>query len=244
MNTLTRKQRERFDREQRILEVARPMLLAGGYHGLNMDRIAAELEYAKGTIYNHFACKEEILIALALQTQEKRMGLFQRAAAFAGRPRERLMAIGLASELFVRNYPEHFQVEQLIRSASLWEKTSLERQNLLRACEGRCFGIVVGIVRDALAQSDLKLPPEISAEDLVFALWSMSLGASTIITTSASLAELGVREPYHSLWRNIVRMLDGYGWKPLSCDSDETALVGRIQKEVFANEFRPAPRSR
>ena len=44
MNALTRKQRELIERENRILEVSRPMVIREGYHGLNMDRIAEALE--------------------------------------------------------------------------------------------------------------------------------------------------------------------------------------------------------
>ena len=124
MNTQSRKQREIQEREERILEVSRPLLIEQGYHGLSMDRVAESLQYSKGTIYNHFGCKEEIIIALAVQTTEKRRGLFERAAAFRGGSRGRIHAIGMAAELFVRLYPDHFKLEHIVRSASVWEKTS------------------------------------------------------------------------------------------------------------------------
>ena len=52
MNALTPKKREIAEREARILDVARPLLLESGYHGLNMDRIATKLGLSKGTVYN------------------------------------------------------------------------------------------------------------------------------------------------------------------------------------------------
>lgn len=76
--TLSRKQREVQEREGRILELARAMIVQDGYHGLSMDRIAEALEYSKGTIYQHFSCKEEILMALVNQTMERRLDLFRR----------------------------------------------------------------------------------------------------------------------------------------------------------------------
>ena len=130
MEKLTRKERQRLEREQRILEVASQLLLERGYLGLTMDRIAREIEYSKGTIYQHFSCKEEIILALALQTMEKRKELFQRASSFRGRSRERLQAIGVAAELFVRLYSDHFKVEQIIRSDSIWRSTG----ELLNLC--------------------------------------------------------------------------------------------------------------
>ncbi|MEZ6119082.1 MAG: TetR/AcrR family transcriptional regulator [Pirellulaceae bacterium] len=198
MNTLSRKQREIQERENRILEVSRPILLREGYHGLRMDRVAEQLEYSKGTIYNHFDCKEEIIIALAIQTTEKRLQLFQQAASFQGRPRERMVAIRIATELFVMSYPEHFLVEQIIRGPSIWEKASEKRRNTMRSCESRCMGIVAGIVRDAIARNDIRLPAEMTPEDLVFGLWSLTYGAHTIIKTTDSLSELGIAKPFYS----------------------------------------------
>jgi len=238
MVTLTPKQREIRDRETRILDVARQMLVDGGYLRLSMDAIAAKLEYSKGTIYNHFPNKEEIIIALAVQTMEKRTEMFQRAASQPGIPRERMAGIGAAAELFVRLYPDHFGVEQLIRSASIWEKTSENRRQSMHASESRCMGIVAGVVRDAVAHGHLQLSEELTPEDLVFGLWSQTFGAYSIIATSDRLEEHGVRDPYRTVLRNINMTLDGYQWTPLSTDYDYLALVDRILNEVFSNEFQ------
>lgn len=240
MQTLSPKQQEIRDRENRILDTARHMLLTGGYHGLSMDRIAGELDYAKGTIYNHFGCKEEIIIALAIQTSEHRTKMFERAALFRGSSRERIQCIGVAAELFVRLYPEHFNTEQIIRSSSVWEKTTEERRAICRSCEQRCVGIVSGIVRDGLASGDLMLPVGTTPEDVVFGMWSLSFGAYSIITTSESLRELGIGEPFEVVRNSMARLLDGYGWAPLSVDVDREELMGRISQEVFPDEFADA----
>lgn len=238
MTTATRKQKEIQERESRILGVSRSMVVREGYNGLNMDRIADAVEYSKGTIYNHFPCKEEIIIALAIETTQKRTDLFQRAAAFQGNSRERLLAIGIAAELFVRLHPDHFRVEHIIRSASIWEKTSEKRQCTMRSCEGRCMSVVGGVVRDAIAHGDLKLPPDTTAEDLVFGLWAMSFGSFSIITTSDQLEQLGIRDPYAAFRLNIMRMIDGFGWAPLSTEYDYEQSWDRIREEVFPDEFR------
>src|SRR5277367_1784463 len=155
---LTRKQREIQAREGRILEVARSMIVEQGYHGLSMDRIAETLEYSKGTIYQHFTSKEDVLMALANQAMERRLGLFRRASSFRGRPRERMAAIGLAAEVFFRLYPDHLHIEHVIRLSSVREKTSEERRRFLEMCESNCLEIVGGIVRDGIAAGDLQLP--------------------------------------------------------------------------------------
>lgn len=237
MVTVTRKQRERQEREAKILELARGMLRDVGYLGLSMDRIATQMEYSKGTIYQHFQNKEEIILALANEALEKRLEMFQRASTWSGAActRDRMAAIGAAAEKFVEQYPHHFAVEQIVRSASIWEKTSEERRQFMHTCEGRCMQIVGGIVRDGLAHGDLELPVERSAEDVVFGLWSLNFGAYTIVTSSESLEENGIRDPIAALRHNQNLMLDGYNWRPLYGEKDYDATMDQVKREVFGN---------
>jgi AcrR family transcriptional regulator len=235
--TLTRKQREIQGREGRILEVARSMIVHDGYHGLSMDRIAEALEYSKGTIYQHFSCKEEILMALVNQTMERRLDLFRRGAAFRGGSRERITAVGAAAELFFQLDPDHIQIEHTIRISSVKEKASDQRRLVLESCEARCKEIVQGVIRDAVTAGDLELSEDFGETDLAFGLWSLTFGGYSIAATSPSLGNLGIHDPLLAIRGNCVRLLDGVGWKPLSSQMDLLPLVERIKHEVFPAEF-------
>jgi AcrR family transcriptional regulator len=242
-STLTRKQRELHHREERILELARSMIVQDGYHGLSMDRIAEAMEYSKGTIYQHFSCKEEILMALVNQTMERRLDLFRRAAAFRGRSRERITAIGAAAELFFRLYPDHLITEHTIRISSIREKASEQRRVSLNACETRCSEIVTGVIRDAVASVDLQISDEFGVENIAFGLWSITFGGYSIAATSPSLAGLGIHDPLLAIRGNCIRLLDGVGWKPLSAGKDVSELIARVMREVFAAETALLERS-
>jgi AcrR family transcriptional regulator len=235
--TLTRKQREIQDREGRILELARSMIVEDGYHGLSMDRIAEAMEYSKGTIYQHFSCKEEILIALVNQTMERRLDLFRRAAAYRGRSRERITAIGAAAELFFELYPDHLHTEHTIRISSIREKTSEQRRMCLESCEVRCSEVVRGVICDAVAAGDLQVSDNFGVEHLAFGLWSITFGGYSIAITSPSLTNLGIEEPLLAIRGNCIRLLDGVGWKPLSTQVDLAPRVESIKRELFPAEF-------
>ena len=234
MSTLTRKQREIQERRGKILDVARRLFVTEGYHGLSMDRVAAELDYSKGTIYNHFPCKEEILIALANEALSIRTVMFRKAAQYAGNSRERLAAVGMAVEHFVRRFPNHFAVEQLIRSTSIWDKTSEKSRQAMVQCESICMEIVAGVVRDGIASGDLELVDGMTPEGVVFGLWSLSFGAYSIIATSFSLQDIGIADPYETVRRNMNTMVDGLGWRPLSHEHDYMALFDHLQVELFS----------
>ena len=233
MQTLTPKQREILDREARILAVARPIVVREGYHGLSMDRIADALKYSKGTIYNHFSCKEEIIIALAIQSASKRVELFRKAAQFQAKSRFRMMAIGEAAESFVRDFTDYFLFEEIIQLPSVREKTSEKRQAVIDGCQTQCMSVVAGVVRDAVAQNDLKLPPGMSAEELVFGLWSLTTGAYSIMLKSDLATHFGMDDPFAIVRRHVAAVLDGYHWKPLSKNFDHDKIRSRIGTEVF-----------
>lgn len=237
----TRKQREIEERDLKILEVARGILIRTGYLGLRMDQIAAEMEYSKGTIYQHYPNKEEIILALANQALSKRSDLFELAVTLRRRSRERLVAVAAAAEVFVERFPHFFQVEQIIRLNSVWEKTSEKRRSVMRSCETRCMSMISGVVRDAVACGDLTLPEGCCPEDMVFGLWSMNSGAFTIVSSSESLQDLGIADAMNALRRNQNLMVDGYGWRPLSTETDFDEVLLAVKSQLYSSDIVQAP---
>lgn len=238
MNTLSRKQREIREREGLILDVARRLLVQRGYFGLNMDRIAAETEYSKGTIYQHFRSKEDVLAGLVAQAMEMRVALFERAALFRGTSRERMVAIGEAATLFVQRNPQHFQCEQIICAAgSEQRKTDPSRHEVVDALERTCFDVVIGVLRDGIVRGDLDAAPS-ELPGITFGLWSAHIGAHQLAASGKPLEDKGIGDPVESIRRNAHALLDGYGWRPLFADHDYEDTVRRIHAEVFADEER------
>ncbi len=237
MATTPRKQREVRQRELHLLEVARKMLLAQGYAGLSMDRLAEATEYSKGTIYQHFSTKEDLVMALASQSMEQRTSLFDRVAHFEGRPRERMQGLGIADELFARLYPYSFRSELIIKMADLEDRASPERRALLRAHEDRCGGMARSFIEDAVKVGDLD--PTKSVSKVMFAIMTMVIGTHTITSNFSSLmAQTGIVDPFSATRDNIQVLLDGFGWRPLSTEWDYAATYRRITQEVFPDECR------
>jgi AcrR family transcriptional regulator len=61
-----RKVRERAEREARIVEVARSIAEADGWAAVTIRRLATEIEYSQPVLYSHFANREAIVAAVAL----------------------------------------------------------------------------------------------------------------------------------------------------------------------------------
>ncbi len=233
MHTLSPKQRAIRLRERRILDLALPILASGGLSALSMDAIAEQIQTAKGTIYNHFANKEEILLALAVKAVERRLSLFQQAIAMPGNSRDRVAAVGIACEIYADHFPEMFHMENLIRHENVLEKTSPRRQEVLTGCEGRCMLTVAGVIREASMAGDLQLEPDQKVEDVVLGLWSLVFGGLTLEATSPSLAAIGIEDARRAIRRNCNAMLDGLRWRPLYQADRYQAWIGQVRKHLI-----------
>jgi AcrR family transcriptional regulator len=249
MPNLTRKQRELAQRENLVLETSRRLLLENGYSGLTMERIAAAAEYSKGTIYNHFPCKEEVVAELASRVLHGKAVFVERAAVCKGRSRERMAAIGEAAMLFVRLYPEDLRIMQILQSQVFMRKVSQKQRDRVFAQERRVLNAITGVVRDAIAQGDL--PAEKFGgplcEELAFGICCLIDGGHSVMSRHGSIEDLGLKDPCEAIARTLDLLADGSGWRPLSSEIDFNAVRERIRATVFEEESRRlqrAPRPR
>lgn len=65
-------EKEKHEREQKIIDSAQQLLMAKSYSTINMSEIARTAELAKGTVYLYFQTKEELFLALF----ERKFGLW------------------------------------------------------------------------------------------------------------------------------------------------------------------------
>ncbi|MGW4487063.1 TetR/AcrR family transcriptional regulator [Amycolatopsis sp. NPDC004368] len=67
MNQRLRKERDRTERERRIVTAARELAEAEGWEAVTTRRLAALIEYSQPVLYSHFAGKDAIMAAAALE---------------------------------------------------------------------------------------------------------------------------------------------------------------------------------
>src|ERR1700743_408836 len=61
MGTKERRERERAEVREKILEAARALFVSEGYEAVTMRKIAERIEYSPTAIYLHFKDKETVL---------------------------------------------------------------------------------------------------------------------------------------------------------------------------------------
>ncbi|GAC1378291.1 MAG: hypothetical protein NVSMB33_02130 [Ktedonobacteraceae bacterium] len=89
----TLKERQRQEREALILQAAEEVLTEKGYYETSMDEIAARVGIAKGTVYLHFASKEDLVVALFQRDMQKFLHVVEATIALDQTARAKLEAI-------------------------------------------------------------------------------------------------------------------------------------------------------
>jgi len=73
---MSKKPAKQSDARQRILETAERLFYADGVRAVGIDRVIAEAGVAKMSLYNHFASKDDLILAVLQYREEKFGGMF------------------------------------------------------------------------------------------------------------------------------------------------------------------------
>src|ERR1700739_1339574 len=104
-----RRQRERDEVREKILDGARELFVECGYEGVTMRKVAERIEYSPTTIYLYFADKETLFRELCSADFRKLAASFQNVALIAD-PVERLRACARAYIQFAMEHPNHYRL--------------------------------------------------------------------------------------------------------------------------------------
>ncbi len=228
-----RKQSQIAERENEILRIAGEILATHGLEALTMEKILERVDFSKGTLYNHFTGKEDLLVAFHTKCMSDHHGYFARGALFRGRPRERFVAAGMGHDLKCVLDPQPFRfdlTEDILNGASeRWRDAFSEIHR-------ETMGIFVGIARDGIASGDL--PDRFAPEFVAAATWSLCIGADAL--HGSGMIMRGVMPADFARVRRQMSLAlhDGFAWRPLSSEHDYEAVRLRILAEVYAPEAR------
>ena len=108
MGVKERREREKSETRDKILDAARELFATEGYEGVSMRKVADKIEYSPTAIYVHFADKEELFRELCHQDYARLAEVFQ-SSAISTDPIERIRQIGGVYIDFGNHYPNHYK---------------------------------------------------------------------------------------------------------------------------------------
>ena len=110
MGSKQRREREKEELRQEILDAARELFVQEGYENVSMRRIAEKIEYSPTTIYLYFDDKVSLLYAICEETFAKLAKRMETIAKDADDPVRALKKGCRAYVDFGLKYPNHYKV--------------------------------------------------------------------------------------------------------------------------------------
>ena len=108
MGVKERREREKSETRDKILDAARELFISEGYEGVSMRRVAEKIEYSPTAIYVHFKDKNQLFHELCSQDYARLAEVFQ-SSAMPIDPVERLRQIGRTYIEFGVQHPNHYK---------------------------------------------------------------------------------------------------------------------------------------
>lgn len=165
-----RKESERQERIERILNAGKKLFLKKGYLGTTMRDIALEAELSTGAIYVYFKGKDEIYGKVCEEAFHILNELLEKSQEIDGGPLERLEAIARAYVRFYIDYADYFDI--ITFNDMGFKKVGLSEE-LLKSIEElsyRAISVINDIVVDGIKEDIIF--DRIDSWELSISLWA------------------------------------------------------------------------
>lgn len=209
-----RKNRE--DRELEIIASAREMIEEQGFFTMKLSDLATRSGYSIGTLYSHFACKEDLLIALAIEAAKLRHQCLQDNRQWGKSAVERFIVSALVCMRFSFDNQALCEAALLAKTPSVWKRASAHMHERLHAAERRLGEVFPGDMLEGLTGTAQNGQAPASLESCNIGAWSLSLGMDVISFSSYADDDTAAGQPevWEKLYKeNLIRFLKGCGWK-------------------------------
>jgi AcrR family transcriptional regulator len=217
------------EREKLFIEATRQQLCNEGLLGIQMAAIARSCNFATGTLYHHFASKEDLLIAVCAELTGTRQEYFRRVAESDLCTRDKMLGFAVAYTLFAQHHPEHFRLEQYVMTEVVWLASSTHRREQMMEAGMPIGRMVESVVADAIDKGELE-SHGLAALTFSSGQWAMSMGMHTLINAEGVLDMYALNEPYRMFMRHIQLHLNALNWQPMvSNPFDDDALDSKVK---------------
>ena len=189
MGIAERRERERGQRRNAIIDSAESVFFSKGLDAATMDDVAERAELSKGTLYLYFKSKEDLYLAIHLRGNRILKRMFQNAVELHQIGLNKVRAIGQAYFEFYRKYPDYFNA--MIYYESHHIDHSDENSTAMECLfEGKA---ILEVVVDALVFGikDGSIRPGIDPVKTAVILWGQSTGMIQIAALKKDILEYG-----------------------------------------------------
>lgn len=174
MGVAERKQREKEQKRNAILDCAEKLFISKGFKDTSVDDIANCAEYSKGTMYLYFKSKDEMFMNIFHRALTLMYTEFRNSIKNYETGKDKIYAVGDAHFKFLNKYPDYYSLMKFFDSFN-FDFSELEDIMTQISTTSKLIDILM-IDAIKLGQQDGTIRNDLDAEMICMLLQSMSTG--------------------------------------------------------------------
>ncbi|MCK0068955.1 TetR/AcrR family transcriptional regulator [Kordiimonas laminariae] len=237
-------QEKRQQREQLILDHAISLIEEAGFFSMKMSDLAKRAKLSVGTLYSHYPCKEDLLIALAIKFSEQHLEWFKNSQKFGNTPAEKLIAACLNDMVETADQVAMSELAHLSMAPSIWKRASPLLTDRLHSFFNEAWQLFSNLVAEAAPEFGRDAFTEKENRSLNLGCWSLAVGidaltfSSIIESETANVTQTNfAREDWGAIFiENLAKHLTGWGWTEPNPIEKVTEIFDTIQNSQTTSE--------
>ena len=187
MGITERREREKKQRRNDIINAAEHLFFKSGINNVTMEDVAKDAEYSKGTLYLYFKNKEDLHWAISQRAIELMRKYMEKAIDEKASGLTNLFNIGQAYIEFSRKEKNYFNVLMYFEGKDL-SKLNIDKSQFTTDFHASPVDILLKIVKAGI--NDGSIISDLSVESLSIALWAQLMGILLIVNKKKEIFEI------------------------------------------------------
>jgi AcrR family transcriptional regulator len=179
MGIVERKEREKEQRRNDIIDAAERVFFSKGVWIATMDDVAESVELSKGTLYLYFKSKEELYFAINLRGLNILSDLFRKAFEQGRTGLEKTFMIGKAFLEFSKVHPDYFNALSYYEIKDVDYSVPDSVACLCDELGGEVIGILVEAIKKGI--EDGSIHPDLDPMKTAMILWGQTSGIIELV---------------------------------------------------------------
>ena len=188
MGIAERKEREKQQRRNDIIDAAERIFFTSGVENSTMDEVAAEAELSKGTLYLYFKSRDDLQFAIFMRGSDILMRKMNENLSGESDGYRNLLALAGSFIRFSKEYRDYFNLFMHFETIRMNELNIDQEQIQVYLKEQSPLALVSRQVARGIEDGSLRA--DLSPEVFSATLWSQMLGVLILLNNKADLYEI------------------------------------------------------
>ncbi len=181
MGITERKEREKEQRKEEILDAAQGIFFEKGFSIATVDEIAEAAELSKGTLYLYYKSKEDMYLGVLMRGMKKLYDELEQIVMSDDTTIQKLIKFGDRYKDYFYSNRQYFRMFHFLQAPHFHKQVSDEMRQLCNAQSKQLWDLIIGLLKQGMKDGNFR--SDLNPVEVAIILWSNITSLLTRIDT-------------------------------------------------------------